>query len=419
MRKTLLISTAVALLACGCESRLHQLKRVQAQRRIQLDVVQSFHPPVVDALALAKEQPFAGTAASGRVSVRYPLGMQPLAEEIARQIDGMYGFVQRRTSVRWAFDITVSLVRVDEIPAASVGDRARLIPDGIGVNLFVPVEDETLDGIIRSNQLYPYSFVHEVTELSLICPEGGRSPVLVDAMINDNLIIGDTRWFREGLANYAGEIVTRDYCHAGHNEITHSRPYAALHDAGHMLAQWNAFSNNYQEDRFATTYYNAALGMILEIVRRRGEPGLQALLDDLGREDLANGSAIARLMKRHVGHGPSELVRATTVPFLGIDPRDLTVARAKNLGILAQGGVIVQKTRLFSPARTAGLQASDVITMCDGRNVHNASELERALVAEGVGQPVELTLWRAGRQQTITLTPIERPQLDLIEERLL
>ena len=407
---------ALAVLAVGCRSYSESLKRLQVERRIQLDVVQSFRPPTVDAATLAREQPFAGTAGAGRVKASYPLGLERLAGELASQIDGMYGFVEQHTGIPLSFDVAVFLVRVDEDPAASVGDRLQVVGGKCSVCLFVPVDDETVAGVVRCNRLFPYSFVHEMTELSLICPAEGRSPLLVDAVMDDKQIIHGTRWLREGLACYTAEIVTRDYCHADRGELMHRRPYAALHDAGHLLTQWSAFSNRFMEDRYEKTYYSAALGMVLEIIRRKGEDGLRQMVDDLAKEDLADGAAITRLMKQRVGLSPTELAASVEVPLLGIDPRDLTTARARGLGVEAAEGVIVLRTRPFSPAREAGLLPNDVILECNGQLVADASELERRLVGAGAGAPVQLGIWRAGQRQQITAKPVPRPRLEFTEE---
>jgi len=406
----------VLLAALGCESNRERLKRLQLERRIQMEVVQSFRPPVVDAIALAEEQPFAGSVRSGRVLVRHPAGMARLAREVAEKIAGMYGFVERHTGVRWSFGVVTELIRVDEAPAVIVGDRVELADGNCRVRLFVPADDETFDAVVRSNPLFPYSFVHEMTELSLACPASGRNPLLLDVEMDDKRIINHTRWFREGIANYAGELVTRDYCGAGHREIIHKRPFAAVHDAGHMLDQWNGFSNRFQEGRYEKTYYNAALGVILQVVRLKGEAALRRMLEDLDKEILANGAAIERAMVRHVGMTPAQLARGITVPFIGIEPRDLTGARAKNLGIDAPCGVVVLKTRLFSPARKCGLESNDAIVMSNGRPVQSSSHLERLLMEHGIGTPMRLTVWRAGRRIMVSVKPVRRPRLDLLEE---
>jgi len=410
-----IVAVTLLLAACGCQSYREIIRNAQAERRMQLDVVQSLPRPVIDAAVLAAEQPFAGTCRIGRVSVQFPRGLQTLAEDLAGHLHGMYGFVEERTAVPWAFDLHVRLVRVDAAPGTASGDGVSLDGSICRVCLFVVTGDESLDALMRVNALYPYSFVHEMTELSLICPEGGASPLLVDAEIGDRRVINGTRWLREGLANYAGERVTRAYCGADPTEIIHDRPYSALHDGGHMLTDWSDFSNRFRGGRFQATYYNAALGVILEVVRRHGEDGLRHFVDELRRQEFADGRAISRLFEEHFGQTPTRFARSLRVPFLGIDPRDLTRARALNYGIDAPGGVIVQRTRLFSPAREADLQPDDAILACNGQTVRNATELERALV-EQVDAEVTLTVWRNGEVHQVTLTPTTRPTLDVTEE---
>lgn len=57
------------------------------------------------------------------------------------------------------------------------------------------------------------------------------------------------------------------------------------------------------------------------------------------------------------------------------------------------------------PADLAGLQAGDIILAVEGQEVKNTTVLVEA-VQKSVGQPLELTIERAGTSQTIIVTPI-------------
>ena len=66
-----------------------------------------------------------------------------------------------------------------------------------------------------------------------------------------------------------------------------------------------------------------------------------------------------------------------------------------------------------SAAMDAGLQVGDVITSVDGTPVYSLSQVQE-LVQDGAGASVELGVWRAGEDLSVTLTPRQRdlPQAD-------
>ncbi len=56
------------------------------------------------------------------------------------------------------------------------------------------------------------------------------------------------------------------------------------------------------------------------------------------------------------------------------------------------------------PARAAGLRSGDVVVRADGAAVHSADDLQ-SVIEHHAGQPVTLVVERAGRDQTIVVTP--------------
>jgi 2-alkenal reductase len=100
-----------------------------------------------------------------------------------------------------------------------------------------------------------------------------------------------------------------------------------------------------------------------------------------------------------------ELIRSGRVPTPGIGIVPGPEAVAAQLGI---AGVVIVRTLPGSPAEEAGLRGvnprtgelGDVIVGVDGRPVRRLADLTAALEKAGVGQPVELTIERAGRSAT-------------------
>jgi 2-alkenal reductase len=101
-----------------------------------------------------------------------------------------------------------------------------------------------------------------------------------------------------------------------------------------------------------------------------------------------------------------QLIRDGRVPTPGIGIIAGEEAAAARLGI---EGVVVVRTIPGSPAERAGLRGidprtgmlGDVITGVNGKGVSRLSDLTAALEKARIGQPVELTVERAGRTTTI------------------
>lgn len=76
-------------------------------------------------------------------------------------------------------------------------------------------------------------------------------------------------------------------------------------------------------------------------------------------------------------------------------------------------GLLVAEVVPESPAAQAGLQRFDVVTGLDGRPVGHVGRLMEAVDAAG-DEPLKLDLYRAGKPETIEVTPAERPRGDVL-----
>jgi 2-alkenal reductase len=107
-----------------------------------------------------------------------------------------------------------------------------------------------------------------------------------------------------------------------------------------------------------------------------------------------------------------QLIRNGRVPTPGIGIVPAQEGVAAQLGV---EGVVVVRVVPGSPAQAAGLRGvdartgeiGDVITGVNGRPVRRLADLTAALEVAGVGQPVELTVGRGGRANTVRLTPVD------------
>jgi serine protease Do len=93
--------------------------------------------------------------------------------------------------------------------------------------------------------------------------------------------------------------------------------------------------------------------------------------------------------------------------YLGIagGPRPLPPRLASMLG--RRGAVEIVEVVENSPAATAGLRAEDLIVEVNGVPVEDVNDLQRLMVAELIGTEVPTRIVRSGREQTVTLVPLE------------
>ncbi len=99
---------------------------------------------------------------------------------------------------------------------------------------------------------------------------------------------------------------------------------------------------------------------------------------------------------------------------LGVHIQDLTPELAGAFGIPETSGAVVAQIVPDSPAEKAGLRESDVVVRVNSKAVEDAADLRNAVGLLRVGQVVELTILRRGREHKIT-AQIEQPKLAIID----
>jgi serine protease Do len=96
--------------------------------------------------------------------------------------------------------------------------------------------------------------------------------------------------------------------------------------------------------------------------------------------------------------------------YLGVQIKDVTDADlAKKLGVPTQGGVQVTQVFDGSPAAKAGLKDGDVIVGLAGKPVKESRELQTVVAGLSLHKPVDLTVIRDGKEQTLQVTVEEQP----------
>ena len=89
--------------------------------------------------------------------------------------------------------------------------------------------------------------------------------------------------------------------------------------------------------------------------------------------------------------------------WLGVQIQPVDKDIADSLGLPDAKGALVNEPQEGSPALKAGIRSGDVITQVDGKDVANPRELARTIARIEPDKPVNLTVWRDGKQQTIAV----------------
>jgi len=99
--------------------------------------------------------------------------------------------------------------------------------------------------------------------------------------------------------------------------------------------------------------------------------------------------------------------------WLGVVIQEVTADLADSFGLDRPRGALIAQVQPDSPAAQAGLQASDVILLFDGKPVENSGDLPRMVGMAKPGTKIPLQLWRRGKTQTLSVElgelPVEEP----------
>jgi serine protease Do len=90
--------------------------------------------------------------------------------------------------------------------------------------------------------------------------------------------------------------------------------------------------------------------------------------------------------------------------WLGVEIQPVTQDIADSLGLKTASGALVAKENKDAPAAAAGVKIGDVVTAVNGQTVADPRELARRIADLGPKKSAELTIWRNGAQQTVSVT---------------
>jgi serine protease Do len=84
--------------------------------------------------------------------------------------------------------------------------------------------------------------------------------------------------------------------------------------------------------------------------------------------------------------------------------QDVTSDIADSVGLKDAKGALVTDVTADGPGAKAGLKSGDIVTKVDGTEIDNALALSRTIAGDQPNQSVQLTVWRDGKETTLTAT---------------
>jgi serine protease Do len=89
---------------------------------------------------------------------------------------------------------------------------------------------------------------------------------------------------------------------------------------------------------------------------------------------------------------------------IGVSIGNVSKDLAESLGLPKAQGAVVGNVEDGSPAAKAGLEAGDVITRVDGKDIEGSADLSRAIRAMKPGVAAKLSVWRGGKSRDVAVT---------------
>lgn len=342
---------------------------------------------------------FEGLIGTDRVRVRYQRGLRGQAQCVADITADLIEKVERRVGMAITTSSSIDLLRFDE-PPQNFDIRLTVEPNEFPLPLFVRAGDESCVSILAQNSSYPYVLVHELVETSLAGREGGR--VLPDVGYGRFGLGGSvnnyTRWFRDGLANYAGylacEILSNELdcpeCPTHVASVLHTSPLSRLATVRTRLFSWSQSSSGEHE----RDYYNAALGLFLLIENRFGQKAIRDIVAEIATRETVDGRDLRAITSQVIGTDVRQFVANFEFPTVGGELTPVTRALAANKGLSVTEGLILGSIEPNGPADRAGLMADDVIVAADSLAVADTLDFELALLRAGPRPAIPLAIWR-------------------------
>ncbi|WP_423790732.1 S1C family serine protease [Microvirga solisilvae] len=101
---------------------------------------------------------------------------------------------------------------------------------------------------------------------------------------------------------------------------------------------------------------------------------------------------------------------SVTRGFIGVQMQPVTKEIAEAIGLKEAKGALVAEAMKDGPAAKAGVRTGDTIIAVDGQSINEAKDLSRKVAQVAPGKSLSLTLWREGKERTVTLEVASQPK---------
>ncbi|HZH53293.1 MAG TPA: Do family serine endopeptidase [Microvirga sp.] len=101
---------------------------------------------------------------------------------------------------------------------------------------------------------------------------------------------------------------------------------------------------------------------------------------------------------------------SVTRGFIGVQMQPVTKEIAEAIGLKEPKGALVAEAIKDGPAAKAGIKTGDTIVAVDGQPIREAKDLSRKIANVAPGKSVSLTLYRDGKERTVTLEVASQPK---------
>jgi serine protease Do len=101
---------------------------------------------------------------------------------------------------------------------------------------------------------------------------------------------------------------------------------------------------------------------------------------------------------------------SVTRGFIGVQMQPVTKEIAEAIGLKEPKGALVAEAMKDGPAAKAGVKTGDTIIAVDGQPINEAKDLSRKVANVAPGKTVSLTLWRDGKERSVTLEVASQPK---------
>ncbi|MFA5863870.1 MAG: PDZ domain-containing protein [Phycisphaerae bacterium] len=370
-----------------------------------------------------------GNILVGSCEVIYAKGLKLQAERIAHRFDKDINYIRQSTYIQIPFDcIRLYIVRQKEMYDLLRTPFFIEKDNKFGSILYVQPGQEKFEEILASNFSNYLATFHEIVETSLMNPREGSG------LLNDYSWTAYgcipcrryyyTRWFREGLAEYASCLISESILSEIPSKTNSSSlifnikenydfPFSALSKVRGDLFSWDQFlygpptinvvrsieqcSSNPNSPKEYGGYYRAALGLFLTIHDRYSDEGIKLIVMGIRNLEQADGPSLIRLINQTLKTDIVKLAADFRFPYAGMGMIYIQPNLNDDSHTLDREGLHVDFLDPKGLGAKAGIQVGDYIIQINGHNILTNFDYERTLNKYKDQKSVKVKVYRKGK----------------------